>query len=132
LEEVPRGLPPDSNASRLGLKTVLIERGLLGGQMANAAQVENHPGFPDGISGVELGLRMHQALKYGLETVTAEVTSLMGGYPHRVETTMAAAVGDGTIATISTLHHVQEQQVRPCCGTSYSCGLTSLQPEDAK
>jgi len=39
--------------------------------------VENYPGFPEGISGAELGQLMHQqATKYGLETLIAEVTGI--------------------------------------------------------
>ncbi|MFW6151143.1 MAG: NAD(P)/FAD-dependent oxidoreductase, partial [Chloroflexota bacterium] len=76
----------------LGLKAVLIERGLFGGQMANAAQVENYPGFPDGIAGAQLGLYMHQqALNYGLESVTAEVLGLGNDPPYQVETTEGPA-----------------------------------------
>lgn len=70
-------------ASRARLRTLLIEKGIFGGQIANAAHVENYPGFPDGISGLELGELMHrQATEYGLETLAAEVYGIalaMGG-----------------------------------------------------
>lgn len=73
----PGGLTAGLYASRAGLKTLLVERGLFGGQMVNAQHVENYPGFPDGISGFDLASLMHQqATKYGLETVTAEFTGL--------------------------------------------------------
>ncbi len=73
----PAGLSAGLYASRTMLRTLLIEKGIFGGQITNAALVENYPGFPDGISGLELGELMHQqAIKYGLETVTAEVRGI--------------------------------------------------------
>jgi thioredoxin reductase (NADPH) len=73
----PAGLSAGLYASRARLSTLLIEKGIFGGQIVNTERVENYPGFPDGISGFELGQLMYQqAEKYGLETVAAEVTSL--------------------------------------------------------
>jgi len=84
----PAGLTAGLYTSRAGLKSLLIERGVFGGQMVNAALVENYPGFPQGISGLELGSLMHQqATKYGLEIVTAEVTGIAQGQPYSVSTT---------------------------------------------
>ena len=76
----PAGLTAGLYASRARLATLLIEKGIFGGQIANAELVENYPGFPDGISGFELGQLMHQqAAKYGLETVAAEVIGVEFG-----------------------------------------------------
>ena len=73
----PAGLTAGLYASRARLNSLLIERGLVGGQIANAERVENYPGFPEGISGYELGELMHQqATKYGLKTVIAEATGI--------------------------------------------------------
>ncbi|MFC1966189.1 thioredoxin-disulfide reductase [Chloroflexota bacterium] len=73
----PAGLTAGLYTSRARLNSLLIERGLFGGQIINAEQVENYPGFPEGISGFELGqLMRQQAEKYGLETVTANATGL--------------------------------------------------------
>jgi len=81
----PGGLTAGLYASRAGLKTLLIERAILGGQILNARLVENYPGFPDGITGFELGSLIHrQATKYGLETTNAEVTSVVPGRIHVV------------------------------------------------
>jgi thioredoxin reductase (NADPH) len=61
---------------------------MFGGQIVNAPLVENYPGFPEGISGAELGSLMHkQATKYGLETVKAEVTGVEVGKPYKIATT---------------------------------------------
>jgi len=79
----PAGLTAGLYTLRAGLKSLLLERGALGGQMANATLVENYPGFPEGIAGSELGSLMHQqAVKYGLEVVTTEVTGISQVQPH--------------------------------------------------
>ncbi|MFC2035281.1 thioredoxin-disulfide reductase [Chloroflexota bacterium] len=73
----PAGLTAGLYTSRARLNSLLIERGLFGGQILNAERVENYPGFPEGISGFDLGQLMHQqATKYGLEIIIAEATGL--------------------------------------------------------
>jgi thioredoxin reductase (NADPH) len=84
----PAGLTAGLYTSRASLKSLLIERGIPGGQIVNASLVENYPGFPDGIPGIELASLMHQqAVKHGLEIMTAEVTGLARGQPYDVSTT---------------------------------------------
>ncbi len=73
----PAGLTAGLYASRAGLRTLLLERGLFGGQIVNARRIDNYPGFPEGIAGLELAELMHQqAKKYGLETMNAEATGV--------------------------------------------------------
>lgn len=73
----PAGLTAGLYTARARRSCLLIEKALLGGQIANTELVENFPGFPDGISGFELGQLIHQqATKYGLATVTAEATGI--------------------------------------------------------
>jgi len=73
----PAGLSAGLYASRSKLDTLLIEKAVLGGQILNAEMVENYPGFPQGISGSELGaLIAQQATKYGLQTAFAEVQGI--------------------------------------------------------
>ncbi len=73
----PAGLSAGLYTSRTRLSTLLIERGLVGGLITETELVENYLGFPEGISGLELGELMHQqATKYGLEILLAEVTGL--------------------------------------------------------
>src|SRR5512136_476890 len=84
----PAGLTAGLYAARAGLKSVIIERGAFGGQMNNARMVENYPGFPKGIAGVELGsLMQEQAAKHGLQTLLGEVSQLVVGPPHHIVTT---------------------------------------------
>lgn len=47
-------------AKRYNLDLVLLEKAAPGGQTATASHIENYPGFPEGISGIELAERVHQ------------------------------------------------------------------------
>jgi len=83
----PAGLTAGLYASRSGLKSLLIERGIFGGQIVNARQVDNYPGFPEGISGFELASLMHeQAVKYSLETMNGAVTAIKRGKTYSIIT----------------------------------------------
>lgn len=73
----PAGLTAGIYTSRARLSSLLIEKMAAGGLIVNAGLVENYPGFPKGINGLELAESMNQqAAKFGLETLTAEVTGL--------------------------------------------------------
>jgi thioredoxin reductase (NADPH) len=73
----PAGLTAGIYSSRAGLDALLIEKEMVGGQIANAARVENFPGFPCGISGAELAERLErQAKNQGANIAYAEVTQL--------------------------------------------------------
>jgi thioredoxin reductase (NADPH) len=83
----PAGLTAGLYTSRAGLKSLLVERGIFGGQIVNASQVDNYPGFPEGISGFELAsLMQEQAIKYGLETINATVSAIKPGSNYSVIT----------------------------------------------
>ncbi|MCH8949412.1 MAG: thioredoxin-disulfide reductase [Chloroflexi bacterium] len=72
----PAGLAAGLYAARARRRTVLLERGVTGGQIALTSTVENYPGV-DEADGFELGQAMQrQAEKYGLETAYAEATGL--------------------------------------------------------
>jgi thioredoxin reductase (NADPH) len=73
----PAGLTAGIYAARNKLNTLLVEKALAGGLIAYSELVENYPGFPGGINGLELGELFHkQALKFNLRTLTAEVNGL--------------------------------------------------------
>ncbi len=73
----PAGLTAGLYTSRAKLKTLLVERMILGGQVMTTTKVENYPGFPGGIDGPDLMVRFQEHChEFGLETITGEVTSL--------------------------------------------------------
>ncbi|MBA7662096.1 Thioredoxin reductase [subsurface metagenome] len=95
----PAGLSAGLYASRARLTSLLIEMGLVGGLITESELVENFPGFPEGISGLELGQLMHQqATKYGLETLLAEVTGIeLSGKQKVVKTTKGDFIAKAVI-----------------------------------
>lgn len=73
----PAGLTSALYARRSLLRTLLIERGPIGGQVLYTDLIENYPGFPDGISGFELiDLIRRQVEKLGLEIREGEAIDL--------------------------------------------------------
>ncbi len=73
----PAGLTAGLYCARAKLKTLLFEKGTLGGQIAITDLVENYPGFPEGISGKELTRRFkEQAERFGLQIVRKEVIKI--------------------------------------------------------
>ncbi len=73
----PAGLTAGIYTSRAGLKSLLIEKGLSGGQVATTERVENYPGFDEGVSGAGLSIKMEkQATKFGLEIIQGSVQKI--------------------------------------------------------
>ena len=73
----PAGYTAALYAARAGLDTVVIEKMAAGGQMTLTGDIDNYPGFPEGIDGFTLGMKMQQgAERFGVQTVYAEVTSV--------------------------------------------------------
>ena len=72
----PGGYTAALYTARSGLSTLVLERLAAGGQMALTHQVDNYPGFNEGVDGFTLGMKMQQgAQRFGAETVYAEVQS---------------------------------------------------------
>lgn len=85
----PAGYTAALYAARGGLDTLLIERLSAGGQMTLTGDIDNYPGFEEGIDGFTLGLKMQKgAERFGAETEYAEVISVNLSEPvKRIETT---------------------------------------------
>ena len=70
----PGGYTAALYAARAGLDVLVMEKLSAGGQMALTTQIDNYPGFPDGIDGFTLGEQMQAgAERFGAKTELAEV-----------------------------------------------------------
>ena len=73
----PAGYTAAMYTVRAGLSTLVIEKLFACGQMTQTPNIENYPGFPEGIDGVLLGMNFQAgAQKAGVKTVNAEVTAV--------------------------------------------------------
>ena len=73
----PGGYTAALYAARAGLSVIVLEKLSAGGQMALSHQIDNYPGFPEGIDGFTLAEQMQQgAERFGAETELAELYSL--------------------------------------------------------
>lgn len=73
----PGGYTAALYAARAGLDTLVLEKLSAGGQMALTAQIDNYPGFEEGVDGFTLGEKMQQgAERFGAKTELADVTAV--------------------------------------------------------
>lgn len=73
----PAGYTASIYTSRAKLKTIIISGSLPGGQLMTTTEVENFPGFPNGITGPELMMNMQQqSERFGTKIVIDEVTGV--------------------------------------------------------
>ena len=79
----PAGMTAAVYTSRANLSTLMIERGMPGGQMANTEEVENYPGF-ETILGPELSTKMFDhAKKFGAEYAYGDVKEVIDGEEYK-------------------------------------------------
>lgn len=85
----PAGYTAAMYAARAGLDALVIERLAPGGQMAQTMQIDNYPGFEEGIDGFTLGMKMQKnAERFGVETLMAEAMKVdLSGEIKQIETT---------------------------------------------
>lgn len=84
----PAGYTAALYAARAGMDTLVIERLSPGGQMAQTMQIDNYPGFEEGIDGFTLGMKMQKnAERFGVKTLMAEATRVdFSGEIKKIET----------------------------------------------
>jgi len=84
----PAGYTTALYAVRAGLDTLVVEKLSAGGQLAQTHQIDNYPGFPEGIGGFDLALKMQeQAQRFGAASMSADVTRVdFRSSPKAVET----------------------------------------------
>jgi thioredoxin reductase (NADPH) len=72
----PAGLTAALYMAREAMDTLVIERAAFGGQAAGTEKLDNMPGFPDGVSGIEFSQRLRQqAERFGVELLQAQEVS---------------------------------------------------------
>ncbi|MED4523204.1 thioredoxin-disulfide reductase [Bacillus velezensis] len=80
----PAGMTAAVYTSRANLSTLMIERGIPGGQMANTEDVENYPGF-ESILGPELSNKMFEhAKKFGAEYAYGDIKEIVDGKEYKM------------------------------------------------
>ena len=73
----PAGYTAALYSARAGFTTLVIEKLYAGGQMTQTTQIDNYPGFAEGVDGFTLGMNMLSgAQRFGAETLNAEVLSV--------------------------------------------------------
>jgi len=95
----PSGLTAAIYAARARLRTLVVTGPMVGGQISQTYQVDNYPGFPEGLTGLELSGRFRkQAERFGAEFLEADATGVdFSGRPLNVE------VGDRVIEARSVV-----------------------------
>ena len=91
----PGGYTAALYAARAGLDVVVLEKLSAGGQMAQTHQIDNYPGFPEGIDGFQLAMQMQeQAERFGAKSEFADVERVdLSAQPKIVETSEGTFLG---------------------------------------
>ena len=89
----PAGLTAALYTAREAIDTLVIERAAFGGQAAGTEKLDNMPGFPDGVAGIEFSQRLRrQAERFGVELLQAQQVSAV----HRTANYHCVTTEDGS------------------------------------
>ena len=102
----PAGYTDALYTARSGYRTLVIEKIAPGGQMTQTTQIDNYPGFPDGVDGITLGMQMQAgAARFGVETEYSEVKRVnLTGALKEVETTGAVFQARAVVIATGAAH----------------------------
>lgn len=102
----PGGYTAALYAARAGLSAVVLERAAPGGQMALTEQIDNYPGFEEGVDGFTLGEKMRKAAeRFGAETRYTEVVKAdLRANPKAVETAEGVVYGKTVAYAAGAVH----------------------------
>jgi thioredoxin reductase (NADPH) len=104
----PAGLAAAIYAAREGIDSIVLDGSALGGQAGISDEIDNYPGFPDGISGAELAERfVAQARRYGVELLSA------------VPVTSVAPDGNDLVTTLASGQELTSHAVIVATGSTY-------------
>ena len=131
----PAGYTAALYAARAGLTTLVLEKLSAGGQMALTEQIDNYPGFEEGIDGFTLAEQMQrQAEAFGARTEYAEVTKLdLNASPKVLDTSegtfLAKTVAFATGANPRELG-IQEEAALVGRGVAYCAACDGMRYKD--
>ena len=131
----PGGYAAALYCARSGFSVVVLEKLSPGGQMATTGQVDNYPGFDEGIDGFELGEKMQRgAERFGAETAFVDVTAVeLAARPKKITTSSgsitARAVVIATGATPRELGLPDEAALRSR-GVAYCATCDGMMSRD--
>lgn len=102
----PAGYTAALYCARAGLHTVVFEMLSAGGQMCLTTEIDNYPGFEEGIDGFGLGSKMQQcAQRFGAQTIQAQVLSVSLAAPvKQIETDAGTARAKAVILATGAQH----------------------------
>ena len=95
----PGGYTAALYCARAGMSVLVLEKLSPGGQMATTGEIDNYPGFENGVDGFELGMKMQEgAHRFGVEARLAQVTAAhLTEIPKRLETTDGVVLGRAVV-----------------------------------
>ncbi len=102
----PSGLTAGIYAGRANLKTLILEKEVIGGQIALTEKIEDYPGFPDGISAQELIKKFEEhAKKFGVEIIFEEAKEITLDGKYRIVKTPYNEYKSKTIIVATGARH---------------------------
>ena len=127
----PAGYTAALYAARAGLRTLVLEKLSAGGQMTETQQIDNFPGFDEGIDGFSLGFKMQaQAERFGVLSVAAEVLSVeLTASPKRIVTDSGEYSAVAVIIATGAVHRhlgVAEEEALLGRGVGYCAACDGM------